>query len=425
MVEPAAKEFDVVVFGASGFTGRLVAEYLLERYGADGPLSWAIAGRNATKLEVVRGELGPDAGSLPILAADSNDVESLRRLAGRTRVVATTVGPYALYGSNLVAVCAELGTHYCDLTGEVHWMRRMIDGHHETARRSGARIVHTCGFDCIPSDLGVHWLQREMRAAHGVYCAAVKFRVESTRGAFSGGTAASMLNMLAEAERDATVETILRDPYALNPEGAPRGLDGPEKTYPEYDPDFRAWIAPFVMAEINTKVVRRSHALLGTPYGAGFRYDEAVLLPYGQLGFPLAVAMASGTATFNAAMRLGALRRWLSALLPEPGEGPTRAAREAGHFQIQLLGKHPDRSSADIRLRIRADRDPGYGATARMLGESAVCLARDLLGSAGGVLTPATAMGDALIDRLDEPDGIQFLPLREAAEENGRGSDER
>ncbi|MGE3464905.1 MAG: trans-acting enoyl reductase family protein, partial [Pseudomonadales bacterium] len=374
MTDPAAKEFDVVVYGASGFTGALVAEYLLERYGGD-ELSWAMAGRNLAKLEAVRRDLGPGAESIPILIADSDDTASLEALAARTRVVASTVGPYALHGSNLVAACATLGTHYCDLAGEVHWMRRMIDAHHDTARRSGARIVHTCGFDCIPSDLGVHWLQREMRAEHGTYCAAVKFRVESSRGAFSGGTAASMLNMLEEAERDPSVSTILRDPYALNPEGAPRGLDGPEKTYPEYDPDFMAWIAPFVMAEINTKVVRRSHALLGSPYGSGFRYDEAILMPYGQLGFPLAVALAGGTASFNAAMRTGALRRWLSTLLPSPGEGPDRAAREAGHFQIQLLGKHPDRSSADLRLRIRGNRDPGYGATARMLGESAVCLA--------------------------------------------------
>ncbi|HEY5647026.1 MAG TPA: saccharopine dehydrogenase NADP-binding domain-containing protein [Pseudomonadales bacterium] len=411
MASEAVKEFDVVVFGASGFTGRLVAEYLLERYGMGGSLRWAIAGRNREKLEAVRRDLGPGAEALPVLVADSDDRASLEALAARTAVVATTVGPYALYGSKLVAVCAERGVHYCDLTGEVHWMRRMIDAHHETARGSGARIVHTCGFDSVPSDLGVHWLQREMHAQHGVYCAAIKYRVESTRGSFSGGTVASMLNMLTEAEQDPTIETLLRDPYALNPEGAPRGLDGPEKTYPDYDPDFSGWVAPFVMAEINTKVVRRSNALLGTPYGVSFRYDEGMLMPYGQLGFPLAVAMAGGTASFNAALRVTMLRRWLTGLLPEPGEGPDRAARESGHFQIQLLGKHPERSSLDLRLRLRADRDPGYGATSRMLGESAVCLAKDPLISSGGVLTPSVAMGDALIDRLHESDAMRFLPL--------------
>ncbi|MEM8766515.1 MAG: saccharopine dehydrogenase NADP-binding domain-containing protein [Pseudomonadota bacterium] len=405
----AEAEFDVVVFGASGFTVRLVAEYLLEQYGTDGALRWALAGRNPAKLETVRADLGAQA--VPILVADSDDAESLKELVAKTRVVATTVGPYALFGSKLVAACAASGTHYCDLTGEVHWMRRMIDAHHETARRSGARIVHTCGFDSLPSDLGVHWLQREMMAQHGVYCSLVKYRAESFKGAFSGGTIASMLNMLAEAEQDPSIETILRDPYALNPADSPRGLDGPEKTYPEYDPDFQGWVAPFVMAEINTKVVRRSHALLGSPYGDQFRYDEGTLLPFGQLGFPLAVGLAAGTTSFNAAMRTGMLRQWLTQVLPEAGEGPDRAAREAGHFQIQLFGRHPDRSSASLRLRIRADRDPGYGATARMLGESAVCLAKDGLSSPGGVLTPAVAMGDALIDRLDDHAGVTFQAL--------------
>ncbi len=405
------RPYDVVVFGASGFTGRLVAEYLLEAYGATGALSWAMAGRNLSKLEGVRRELGAGAAGIPLLVADSNDPESLEKLAADTRVVATTVGPYALYGSPLVAACVRTGTHYCDLTGEVHWIRRMIDAHHEDAKSSGARIVHTCGFDSLPSDLGVHWLQREMLAQQGVPCIEVKFRTESFKGAFSGGTVASMLNMLAEAEQDPSIHTILRDPYALNPVSAPRGLDGPEKTYPEYDPDFRGWVAPFVMAEINTKVVRRSNALLGMRYGTDFRYSEGSLMPFGQMGFPLAVSLAAGSASFQAAMRTGFLRRALTELLPEPGEGPSRAEREGGHFQIQLLGRHPDRSSANLRLRIRAERDPGYGATARMLGEAAVCLALDGLSSPGGVLTPAVAMGDALIDRLDERAEVRFTAI--------------
>jgi short subunit dehydrogenase-like uncharacterized protein len=401
------REFDVVVFGASGFTGRLVAEHLLTRYGRDGELRWAIAGRNPEKLAGVARELG--AGDLPVIVADSADRESLEKMTARTAVVATTVGPYALYGSELVGTCVATGTHYCDLTGEVHWMRKMIDAHHDAARRGGVRIVHTCGFDCIPSDLGVHWLQREMRAQHGVYCSRVKFRVASFRGAFSGGTVASMLNMLDAAERDSSVETILRDPYALNPEGSPRGLDGPERVLPEYDPDFHAWVAPFVMAEINTKVVRRSHALKGHPYGVGFRYDEGMLMPFGQFGFPLAVGMAGGSSLFNGALRAGPLRKWLAGMLPEPGEGPDRAAREAGNFRIRLMGRHPDRSSENLRLSVEADRDPGYGATAGMLGESAVCLAKDGLSSEGGILTPAVAMGDALIDRLEDSGVMRFV----------------
>ncbi len=407
------RDFDVVVWGASGFTGRLVAEYLYEQYGVGASLRWAVAGRDMPRLEVLRRGLGAAGESLPILIADSHDPASLRQLVNRTRVVCTTVGPYALHGSELVAVCAELGTHYCDLSGEVHWMRRMIDTHHETARRQGARIVHCCGFDSIPSDLGVHWLQREMRARQGVYCQAVKYRTESFKGAFSGGSVASMLNLLESAEDDPSITTILKDPYALNPAGAPRGLDGPEKTNPEYDLDFRAWVAPFMLAEVNTKVVRRSNALLGHPYGIGFRYDEGMIMPFGQLGFPLAVGMAGGSVAFNGALRTAPLRKWLSAVLPKPGDGPDEAARESGHFQIQLLGIHPDNATHNLRLRIRGDRDPGYGSTARMLGEAAVCLAHDGLAREGGVLTPATAMGDALIDRLDANAGVTFSALDE------------
>lgn len=411
MVEQSPRDFDVVVYGASGFTGRLVAEYLLEAYGTDGQLRWAMAGRNLAKLEGVRRELGAAAAEVPLLVADSDDEESLEQLAAQTRVVATTVGPYALYGTKLVAACVGTGTHYCDLTGEVHWMRRIIDAYHDAAEQNGARIVHNCGFDSLPSDLGVHWLQREMLAQEGVPCLEVKFRTESFSGAFSGGTVASMLNMLAEAEQDPSIHTILRDPYALNPAGAPRGLDGPEKSYPEYDPDFQGWVAPFVMAEINTKVVRRSNALLDMRYGTDFRYSEGTLMPFGQFGFPLAASLAAGSTSFQAAMRNGFLRRAMTQMLPEPGEGPDRNARETGHFQIQLLGRHPDRSSANLRLRIRAERDPGYGATARMLGEAAVCLAQDGLSSPGGVLTPAVAMGDALIDRLDERAEVRFTAL--------------
>ncbi|MEZ5553087.1 MAG: saccharopine dehydrogenase NADP-binding domain-containing protein [Pseudomonadales bacterium] len=405
------REFDVVVWGATGFTGRLVAEYLIERYGVAQQFNWAIAGRSPRRLEALRQTLGVGADALPIIVADSHDRDSLDELAGRTRVVCSTVGPYALYGSELVAACANLGTHYCDLTGEVHWMRRMIDEHHESARRSGARIVHTCGFDCIPADMGVHWLQREMRARHGVYCQAIKFRAEAFKGGFSGGTVASMMNMMAEAEKHPEIRRIASDPYALNPAGGPRGLDGPEKTYPEWDVDFNAWVSPFAMAAVDTKVVRRSNALLDFRYGSEFRYDEGILIPYGQFGFPAAVALAGSTAMFSAATGSGMLRDLLGRVLPEPGEGPSREAREKGYFQIQFLGRHPTSAALDLRLRVRGDRDPGYGSTAKMLGESAVCLAKDALSSPGGILTPSVAMGDALVDRLQENAGVTFEAL--------------
>jgi short subunit dehydrogenase-like uncharacterized protein len=408
-----SREFDVVVWGASGFTGALVAEYLLGRYGVGRSLRWALAGRSADKLERVRSDLAAvddQAADLPIVIADSKDVASLASMVARTQVVCTTVGPYALYGSELVAACVAARTHYCDLTGEVHWMRQMIDTHHDAARSNGTRIVHTCGFDSIPSDMGVYWLQREMRSRHGVACRAIKYRAESFKGGFSGGTIASMLNMLDQAEHDSAIRTIISDPYGLNPASGPRGLDSPEKTLPEYDLDFQAWVTPFVMAVINTKVVRRSNALLDFAYGRDFRYDEGTLIPYGQFGFPIAAALAGGSSLFTAAAAVRPLRNLMTRMLPAPGQGPDARARENGYFDILLLGKHPADGAKNLRLRVKGDRDPGYGSTCKMLGESAVCLALDGLSSAGGVLTPSVAMGDALLSRLQDNAGVSFTP---------------
>jgi short subunit dehydrogenase-like uncharacterized protein len=400
------REFDVILWGASGFTGRLVAEHLLAGYGIDGPLRWALAGRSQSRLAEVRRGLGAEAAELPLILADADDEASLDAMVKRTRVVCTTVGPYALYGSALVAACVAQGTHYCDLTGEVPWMRRMIDAHDQRARETGARIVHTCGFDSIPSDLGVWFLEREMQQRFGRGADRVKFRVRDARGGFSGGTIASMLNMQDEAVRDPDVRAVLADPYGLNPDGERRGLDGPERTLPEYDADFDAWVSPFVMGAINTRVVRRSNALLGYRYGREFRYDEAILLPFGVWGFPLAAMVSTGTAAAGAVSSVAALRRALSRLLPQPGQGPSRQARESGYFRIELLGKSG--AGAALRVAVRGDRDPGYGATSRMLGEAAVCLAKDPLASPGGVLTPSVAMGDALLERLPVHAGVTF-----------------
>jgi short subunit dehydrogenase-like uncharacterized protein len=405
------REFDIVVWGATGFTGRLVAEHLARRHGVGGDLRWAIAGRSVDKLAEVRRALGSQADELALVVADADDQSAIDALAARTAVVCTTVGPYALYGSKLVAACAGHGTHYCDLTGEVPWMRRMIDAHHQRAGETGARIVHTCGFDSIPSDLGVLFVQQEMQRRHGVPAIAVKFRSREARGGFSGGTVASMLNMLDEAERDPAIRTILDDPYGLNPNDARRGLDGPERRLPEYDPDFRGWVAPFPMAAINTRVVRRSNALMGFPYGREFRYDEGMLMPFGTWGFPLATGVSAGTAAVTAVAAIGGLRRSLARLLPQPGQGPSARARESGYYVIDLLARHPFDPSAHVRVRIRGDRDPGYGSTSKMLGEAAVCLAKDELSSPGGVLTPAAAMGGALLARLPVHAGVTFEVL--------------
>jgi short subunit dehydrogenase-like uncharacterized protein len=406
------REFDVIVWGATGFTGRLTAEFLLERYGLGGELRWALAGRNASKLEAVRAEIaretGVPANDLPLLIANAEDPASMLELAARTRVVCTTVGPYALYGAPLVAACAELGTHYCDLTGEIHWMRRMIDAHQPAARASGARIVFTCGFDCIPADIGTFFLQGEMKARHGVPAHAIHYRVKGFKGGASGGTLASMLNMLEEAERDPEVLRVMNEPYSLNPDPGRQGPDGPEPTRPAYDKDFDEWTAPFVMGAIDTKVVRRSNALLGHAYGRDFRYDEAMLMGPGPAGLAKAVGLTISMGATMAAMGVGPLRRWIAPRLPAPGEGPSRAEREAGYFDVRLSAHHPSDASKSLRARVTGDRDPGYGSTAKMLAESAVCLALDPLESRPGMLTPASAMGEALLLRLQKNAGLVF-----------------
>ncbi|MBW2315694.1 MAG: saccharopine dehydrogenase NADP-binding domain-containing protein [Deltaproteobacteria bacterium] len=411
-MDASEREFDVIVWGATGFTGRLVAEYLLGRYGVGGELRWAMAGRNSEKLAAVRADLGRDAGkdvdALPILTGDSADQGSLEALAAKTRVVCTTVGPYATYGSGLVEACAKLGTDYCDLAGEVQWMRRMIDAHEATATASGARIVHACGFDSIPSDLGTFFLQREMRARHGTPARHVKLRVKASQGGASGGTIASMLHMLDEVEKDPSIRGILADPYALNPADRRSGPDRNEALAPTKDDDFDGWVGMFVMAGINTRVVRLSNVLLGDLYGADFRYDEAILTGGGPLGYAKALGLGAGTGGVMALMSVGPIRRGLSRFLPKPGEGPSKAQREAGFFDLEFHGEHPDDRGKSLRARVTGDRDPGYGSTSKMLAEAAVCLAKDEPATGGGFWTPASAMSDALITRLVERAGLTF-----------------
>ncbi len=403
------RQYDVVVWGATGFTGRLVVEYLYQTYGVNGDLKWAVAGRNADKLaEVKREVIGPEADQVPDVIADSHDELSLKALVASTRSICTTVGPYALYGSRLVALCAELGTHYCDLTGEVQWMRDMIDKHHTTAEESGARIVHTCGFDSIPSDMGAFYLQEQMQARHGIPAVRVKYRVAKSAGGVSGGTVASMMNMMEEARENPGILDVINDPYALNPANMPRGDDGADQTSVEYDHDFHQWTAPFVMAGINTRVVRRTHALLGYPWGEHFRYDEATLTGDGPGGFARASLMAGGTSMVMGAAAFTPTRNLLGRLAPAQGEGPSEETIRNGFFEIELFGAHPSDPAKNLMVEVTGDRDPGYGATSKMIAEAAVCLAKDDLNTPAGVLTPAVAMGNALIERLSEKAGMSF-----------------
>ena len=401
------REFDVIAWGATGFTGKLVAEYLLRRYGVGRDLRWAIAGRDEAKLEALRQSLGDAAGELPMFTADSFDTAALSELAQKTRVVLTTVGPYALYGSDLVAACVEAGTDYCDLAGEVQWIRRMIDKHHDRARETGARIVHCCGFDSIPMDIGVWFLQHEAMQRHGQYCRSIAMYVKATKGAISGGTLASMANIVEESRRDRAVAKIMIAPYSLNPEGERDGPDNRDQQNVRYDEDADAWTAPFVMAGVNTKVVRRSHALADFPYGREFRYREATLTGRGAAGWLKGMAMTAGLGGLVVGMSFGPTRKALqAAVLPKPGEGPSPELQQSGFFNLMQIGHLPD--GTVLRTRITGDRDPGYGSTSKMLAESAVCLAKDDLETGGGVLTPASAMAAPLLQRLQDNAGLSF-----------------
>jgi short subunit dehydrogenase-like uncharacterized protein len=388
MTDP--KPYDIVVFGAAGYTGRLVAEYLAGRPADGAPPRWAMAGRNLEKLAAVRDEVGIPA-SVPLVAADASDPASLERLVRSAKVVLTTVGPYQLYGSELVAACAAAGTHYVDLCGEPAWMRQMIDAHEAAARASGARIVFSCGFDSIPFDLGVWFVQQAARERFGAPAPRVKGRVRRMKGTFSGGTAASLKATMAAAARDPRVLELLRDPFSLTPGFA--GAPQPSGMKPMFDEATGGWVAPFIMAPINTRNVHRTNLLTGHAYGTGFVYDEMLVTGPGERGEAAAKAIAAD-------------RSMMSGDGPKPGEGPTREERESGHYDLLFVAEMPDGRS--VRAAVTGDRDPGYGSTSKMIAESALCLLRDPVTVGGGIWTPASAMGGLLVERLRAHAGLVF-----------------
>jgi len=401
------RKFDIIVQGATGFTGTLVAAYLLRQYGANDSLRWAIAGRSEEKLRQLREQLGTAADELELIVADSFDKAALSELAAQTRVVLTTVGPYALYGSDLVEACVNAGTHYCDLAGEVQWIRKMIDQHHAKACETGAKIVHCCGFDSVPMDIGVWALQEAVHEKHGQYCKSISMMVRATRGAASGGTLASMMNLIKESREDRSIARVLIHPYSLNPEGERQGPDARDQKSVVYRDDAGSWTAPFVMAGVNTKVVRRSHALTAYPYGKEFRYDESVMTGRGLSGWMKGMLMTVGLgaivllASFTPTRKL--LQRYV---LAKPGEGPDEEMQKTGFFKLIQIGRLADGTT--VRGTVSGDQDPGYGSTSKMLSECAVCLAKDKLPVGGGVLTPASAMARPLLKRLRENAGLTF-----------------
>ena len=385
---PTQVPFDVVIYGASGFTGRLVAEYMSQQY--DRSVNWAMAGRSATKLAAVRDEIGA-AKDTPLVVADASDPASLRAMVANARCIITTVGPYQLYGSDLVAACAELGTDYVDLSGEPAWMHEMITKHHDAAVKSGARIVHSCGFDSIPFDLGVYFLEQAALEKFGKPLPRVRGRVRSMNGEFSGGTAASLTATMTALGENPALLAILTNPFALA-----NGFTGPQQPADNkvYEDELLGqWVAPFIMAAINTKNVHRSNALLGQRYGADFQYDEMMLTGSGEQGKAIADIVASSNPLVGDDV-------------PKPGEEPSKASREAGNYDVLFVGTN--NNGDELRASVTGDLDPGYGSTSKMIAESALCLIHDCPELKGGIYTPAPAMGEKLITRLVAHAGMTF-----------------
>lgn len=379
----ANAELDVVVYGATGYTGQLVAERFARHHGTGSNIRWGLAGRSLERLSRVRDEIGA-SDRVPLLAADASDRSSLQSMAEQAKVIVTTVGPYQLYGSELVAACAASGTDCLNLSGEPHWMRAMIDAHEQTARQTGARIIHSCGFDSIPFELGVYFTQALARRRFGHPVVRVKGRVRTIRGGLSGGTAASGRATREAAQKDPAIIKLLLDPFALTP--GFKGPDQPRGDKPEQDNDLGAQVAPFMMAIINTKNVHRSNMLQRHAYGADFVYDEmAIVAPGGSAAdFDLPDA-ASG---------------------PKPGEGPTKDERENGFYDLLFVGI--DKSGAQVRAAVHGQKDPGYGSTSMILAETAICLLQQGDDVPGGVWLPGAALGQALIDRLQVHAGLSF-----------------
>jgi short subunit dehydrogenase-like uncharacterized protein len=386
-------KFDIVVYGATGFTGQLIAEYLAEHYKGDANLKWAMAGRSKDKLASVRDAIGAPSDT-PLIVADASDPASLKAMVGQTKSVISTVGPYQLYGNDLLAACVADGVDYFDLCGEPLWMRQMIETHEAQAKATGARIMFSCGYDSVPFELGVFCAQEEAKKVFGTAASRVKGRVRVMKGTLSGGTAASMKATFVAAARDLSLVALLRNPFSLTP-----GFEGPKQppgNKPMLDEELNSWTAPFVMATINTRNVHRSNALMGFPYGKDFVYDEMMLTGPGEKGEESAKFIA---ASINAE-KMG------QSNAPKPGEGPSKEERETGMYDLLFVAIAPDGKQA--RAVVKGDRDPGYGSTSKMISECAICLLRDTPDVPAGIWTPGAAMQHKLIKRLVDRAGLTF-----------------
>ena len=382
-----SKEYDFVVYGATGFTGKLVVEYLVEKYSNSPEITWALAGRSLEKLEYVVDSKNVPEGT-GLLVVDSNDISSIENMVSKTKCILTTVGPYQLYGNDIVAQCAKSGTDYVDLCGEPGWMHEKINELSDTAKASGSRIVFSCGFDSIPFDLGVLFLQNEVIKRFGKPASNVRGRVRGMNGEFSGGTAASLGATMAALKEKPELFAVLANPFALS--NGFTGPDQPADIKPVFDEKLDTWVAPFFMAPINTKNIHRSNSLMNHFYGEDFCYNEMWVQGSGDAGKAAADFISSSNPLSDA---------------PKPGEGPSRESRENGNYDVLFCGDIDEQS---VHVSVKGDMDPGYGSTSKMISESAICLVKECEDLHGGIYTPAPAMGTKLIQRLQDNAGLTF-----------------
>ena len=414
------RAYTIVLYGATSFVGQITAHYLAQFLTEQKPnedashsVTWAIAGRDEDKLKKLQDEIvskqGNKADKVAIIIANSNDEASLDAMTKQTQVLISTVGPYLKYGEPLIKSCAQNGTDYVDLTGEAIFIKDMLDKYQDTAKQSGARIVNSCGFDSIPSDLGVYFTQQQAQDKFNQACETIHMRVKAAKGGVSGGTIASMGTIFEEVGEDKARRKQVANPYLLNDDTDAPTTRQKNISKPEYDDDHKRWLAPFVMAVINTRIVHRTNQLLSYEYGREFKYDEAMWMQDGVKGKLMSYGLSAGLLGFASAMMFKPSRELLSKhVLPKSGSGPSKSEQENGFFDIRFFGTTTKQDT--ISTKVTGDRDPGYGSTSRMLAQSALCLAQDVSQDAvaGGFWTPATAMGDKLIQRLEEHAGLSF-----------------
>ena len=396
------QQLDLIIWGATGFTGQLVSEYINKKY-SNTALKWGIAGRNKEKASVIAKRL--NIAKDRVFIADCNNIESLIKLTSKTKVICTTVGPYAKLGTNLIDACIKTNTNYCDITGETQWIRKMIDKYHSKAKENKIKIINSCGFDSIPSDMGVFYSQKKLFEKTGEYANKINMRVAGAKGGISGGTYNSLSNVLEEARVDKEVRKTLTNPYGLNPIDKQNGPDKADLQSVIFDKVSNSWIAPFVMAGINTKIVRRSHALIDFKYGSDFSYDEATFSGKGVLG--QVKGYLSLIPIFLATRKKGSfIKNIVDYVLPKSGEGPSEKTRISGYYNLRF---YLTQQNKIYLSKVIGDMDPGYGSTSKMLAESAVCLALDKTPETYGILTPSVALGNPLLKRLQENAGLTFI----------------